>query len=315
LFLGTKTKRKSIEIPFDVTYYIVNLLDSVRSPHSYQVDVTTLKRLCLVSRSFNAAATRVLYSSIILFETTALALATTARTNPSLLHHCNSLCFQPSATLLGTVAQIVSYCPNLRRFVWLGSCMSTKICILTSHLSRMTDLVFTTDSLFSLGIDSVHQFPMLERLVIADIDFGDDNNIDILSGMSCLTDIVTHLPGRYLMDDEVDSYAQNIVAVVTHTPLRRIIWAYLAHDADDDSPGGGLEEYLPICLRVHSILHAANAACGRELEITFEFVPGSRLMIRSRVLDGTIWELGEVGRQRVTSEEPLGSWNLGTEDE
>jgi hypothetical protein len=112
------------EPPFDILYLIVRLIG--RPPHQYAftVDSANLLSLCLVSRSFNRAATPFLYSTINLSsEREVESLAKTAKTNPRLLTMCHSLiCIHLMDSLWERVREIASSTgmPTLCRYLGRG---------------------------------------------------------------------------------------------------------------------------------------------------------------------------------------------------
>jgi hypothetical protein len=287
-----------VEIPFDITHYIISLLEPAPQPNSFVVDVATMKRLCLVSRTFNAAANAVLYSSITISEAIAPLLIATARDNPSLLHHCHSLWFkaQTKGSLTWvTIAQIVCACPNLRRVAWLRDFGAPvmSMSMWSEHLPQMTDLVFVYFPPMLRSINSTHCFPRLERLVIGEASLQDHTVVNVLLRMPHLTDLVTDPPSEV----DVELFAQGIATVVAGTALRRIIWARLYSFIDSARTPllSEFEKYIPICARAHELLSAPDGRHG----LTFEFVPWSLLTVRSHILDGTIWKRDDEDRARI----------------
>src|SRR5262245_13991859 len=105
-----------VELPFDILYLIINLVGKLPHPLSYTIDTTSLHALCLVSRSFNALATPILYSSITFSSQRIVGLlSATARSNPKLLQWCHSLCW-PGFRVRFVEAKILSPMTGLRRF-------------------------------------------------------------------------------------------------------------------------------------------------------------------------------------------------------
>jgi hypothetical protein len=306
--LAQDLRRRHVEVPFDITHHIVDLLKYNLDPHSYELEVRmgTLKSLCLVSRMFNAAANAVLYSSIAVSEFTLLSLLNTSRMNASLLHYCHSLWFKfPISSWAivtwASVAQIVSCCPNLRRVVWMHEPNFMTMSLFSAHLSQLTDLAVPHTPFVLLKIGRTHTFPCLQRFVVAEAHFDDDDVVRVLLRMPQLTDLVTDPPPTPANDDtaRVEAHAQGIAAVVTHTALQRIIWAHVSSTADPDmTTVSELEKHVPICARTHDILSAADGNLGPR--VTFEFVSWSVSKVRSRILDGKIWNRSDTLRARIS---------------
>jgi hypothetical protein len=288
---------RPVQVPFDIAYCIVSLLKP-SNPHSYEVDVRTLKCLCLVSQSFNAAATSMLYSFITLTRSATLLLAAAMRLNSHLLRHCRSLCFNLPIETSVAVPRAVRSRPNLRRFVWFPPA-PIELSMFTVHLSQLTDLVLLLSPLLSLCISPACPFPRLQRLAAAGIHFNDEAVVSLLLHMPELTVLVTEPPSwsTVLITDHVELYAKGIATIVTRTALRRIIWASFSHGRTTPK----LRRYLCICTRVHDVLEAKAAASAfcRSPSITFELVPWSVEIVRSCILDGTIWAHDDGNRERI----------------
>jgi hypothetical protein len=307
--------RRGVEVPFDITHYILSLLVRPVDPYSYElgIDVLTLLRLCLVSRSFNLAANAILYSSIAVSEVSLLSLSSTAHANPGLFNHCHSIWFEPwsslysySAVMWGPIAHIISCCPNLRRVEWRHGLGSIRMSMFSWHLPQLTDMLFPHISLLSLHISpTTHVFPHLERLVVANTHFSNPAVVGILLQMPQLTDLITDPPQYTHRPDDVEAYARGVATVVMHTALRRIIWAHIystdlwGKTADTEV----FDTYEPICHRTQAMLRASpvsgrtfkdvlrNAASViRTPGVSFEFVPWGLSKIRGGIFNGTIWD-------------------------
>jgi hypothetical protein len=271
-----------LEIPFDIAYYIVAQLNPHRNPHSAKVDTATFYTLSLVSQSFNAAAIPVLYSSIIVSGMTVPRLASTARSNPSLLSHTHTLCFtKPGPVQWDAVAQIVCASPKLRRFLWLHQELGLmKISMIHGHHTYLTDIVFPDNTLDSLAFSYAHTFPQVERAVLREVKFDVPSVVDLLIQMPRLSHLISN--NRTLPSEErSESHIKGLATVVRLTNLRKITIVLSKTPSASDS--------LEFVTKLRTLIPDDR----QDVEVGFlqrpPFRPWGVELIEDWIIDGTVW--------------------------
>jgi hypothetical protein len=268
------------EPPFDILYLIVSLIGRPPHPHAFTVDSANLLSLCLVSRSFNRAATPFLYSTISLSsEWEVESLAKTAKMNPRLLTMCHSLsCVHLIDSLWESVREIASSAnmPTLRRYLRRGF---TDLPEMLQPHDNVSEVYYPSCRMNIRSIRHLGSFVHLERFSALSINFEDTSIVDALLSVPRLTHVILSewIPEQPVLFEWLDG----LVKVLAHPNLKRMMLGWFAFASGPETMA--CEEVLmslPDSIQAKAMMFKHGYEDRR--------YPG---WLIDQIVDGTIWEM------------------------